>query len=170
MSCSNYCFLTCLQISQETSKVVCYSHLVKNFPKFFVIHTVKSFSVVNEAEVDVFLEFSCFFNDPLDASNLISGSSAFSKTSLHICNFSVHVLLKPSLKNLDEWYHKDHCNENLLDCPNFSSYGNPFLFFLPLKSINYHWQICSTMNNYPKLGQFQSLGIRKFFYQVIGYV
>ena len=76
--------------------------LFKNFPEFVVIHTVKSFSVVNEADIYVFLEFSCFFYDPTDVDHLISGSSAFAKTSLHSWNFSVHVLLKPSLKNLDE--------------------------------------------------------------------
>ena len=81
MSGSNCCFLTCIQISQETGKVGWYSHLLKNFPQSAVIHTVKGFSVVNEA--DVFLEFSCFFDDPTDVGNLISGSSAFSKSSLN---------------------------------------------------------------------------------------
>ena len=78
--------------------MVWYSHLFKNFPQFVVIHTVKGFGIVNKAEVDVFLEFSCFFNDSTDAGNLISGSSAFSKTSLNIWKFSVHILLKPSLE------------------------------------------------------------------------
>ena len=111
------------------------------FHSFLVIHTVESFSVVNEAEVDFFfcLKCPCSFYCPMDVGNLISGSSTFSKTSLHIWNFSVHLLLKPSLKNLDGWDHKDHCSENLFDCSNFFSYGNSFLFFLPLKSINYHW-------------------------------
>ena len=76
MSGSNCCFLTCIQISQEAGKVVWYSHLLKNFPQFVVIHIVKGFSVINEAEVDVFLEFFCFFCDPVDVGNLISGSSA----------------------------------------------------------------------------------------------
>ena len=76
--------LTCIQISQEAGKVVWYSHLLKNFPQFVVIHTVKGFGVVNKTEVDVFLEFSRFFNDPADVGNLISGSSAFSKSSLNI--------------------------------------------------------------------------------------
>ena len=80
------------------------SHLFKNFPQFVVIHTVKGFSVVNEAEVDVFLEFSCFFYDPTDGGNLISGSSAFSKPSLNIWKFSVHVLLKPSLENFEFYF------------------------------------------------------------------
>ena len=82
MSGSNCCFLTCIQVSQETGKMVWYSHLMKNFPQFIVIHTVKGFRVVNEA--DVFLEFSCFFYDPGDVGNLISGSSGFSKPSLNI--------------------------------------------------------------------------------------
>ena len=85
---------------------VWYSYLFKNFPKFIVIHTVKSFSIVNEAEVDVFLEFSCFFYDPMDVGNLISGSPTFSKSSLNIWNFSVQVLLKPTLENFE---HYDEC-------------------------------------------------------------
>ena len=88
-----------MQISQEAGKVVLYSHLLKNFPQFVVIHTVKGFGIVNKAEVDVFLELSSFFNDPADVGNLISGSSAFSKSSLYIWNFLVHVLLKPSLED-----------------------------------------------------------------------
>ena len=80
--------------------MVWYSHLLKNFPQFAVIHTVKGFGIVNKAEVDVILEFSCFFDDPTDAGNLISGSSALSKSSLKIWNFMVHVLLKPRLENL----------------------------------------------------------------------
>ena len=85
MSSSNCCCLACIQVSQETSEVIWYSHLFKNFPQFIVIHTVKGFSVVNEAEVYVFLEFSCFLYEPVNVGNLISGSSAFSKTSL--CNW-----------------------------------------------------------------------------------
>ena len=83
MSSSNCGFLTCIQISQEAGQVVWYSHLSQNFPQFIVIHTVNGFGIVNKAEIDVFLELSCFFNDPVDVSNLISGSSAFSKTSLN---------------------------------------------------------------------------------------
>ena len=79
--------------------MVWYSHLCKNFPQFIVIHTVKGFGIVNKAEIDVFLELSCFFNDPSDVGNLISGSSAFSKTSLNMWKFTVHVLLKPGLEN-----------------------------------------------------------------------
>ena len=103
MSGSNFCFLTCVQISQEADKVVWYSHLFQNFPQFVVIHTVKGFSVVNEAEVDV-LEFSCFLNDPTYVSDLISGSSAFSKSSLNIWKFLVHILLKPSLENFEHYF------------------------------------------------------------------
>ena len=84
MSVSNCCFLTCIQISQEAGQVVWYSHLLQNFPQFVVIHIVKGFGILNEAEVDVFLELSCFFNDPTDVGNLIFGSSAFYKSSLNI--------------------------------------------------------------------------------------
>ena len=79
--------------------MVWYSHLLKNFPQFVVIHTVKGFGIVNKAEVGVFLELSCFFNEPLDVGNLTSGSSAFSKSSLNIWKFMVHVVLKPVLEN-----------------------------------------------------------------------
>ena len=92
MSSSNCCFLTCIQISQEVGRVVWYSHLLKYFLQFVVIHTVKDFGMVNKAEVEVFLELSCFFHDPADVGNLISGSSAFSKTSLNIRKFTVHIL------------------------------------------------------------------------------
>ena len=105
MSSSNCHFLTCVQISQEASKVGWYSHLFKNFPQFVVIHTVKGFGIVNKAEIDVLLEISCFFfHDPADVGNLISGSSAFSKTSLNIRKFMVHVLLKPGLENFEHYF------------------------------------------------------------------
>ena len=84
--------------------MVWYSHLFKNFPQFVVIHTVKSFGIVNEAEVDVFLELSCFFDNPVDVVNLISGSSAFSKSRLNIWKFTVHVLLKPGLENFEHYF------------------------------------------------------------------
>src|SRR5574337_990217 len=100
MSSSNCCFLTCIQISQEAGQVIWYSHLFQNFPQFVVIHTVKVFGMVHKARVDVFLELSCFFSDPVDVGSLISGSSAFSKTSLNIRKFTVHILLKPGLENL----------------------------------------------------------------------
>ena len=89
MSSSNCCFLTCIQVSQEAGQVVWYSHLLKNFLQFIVIHTVKGFGIVNKAEIDVFLKLSCFFDDPADVGNLISGSSAFSKTSLNIWKFTL---------------------------------------------------------------------------------
>ena len=81
------------------------SHLLKNnFPQFVVIYTVKSFSTINKGEIDVFLEFSCFFDDPVDVGNLISGSSAFSKSSLNIWKLSVHILLKPGLENFENYF------------------------------------------------------------------
>ena len=101
MSSSNYCCLTCIKVFQEACKVLLYSHLLKNFPQFVVIPTVKGFSIVNEAEIDVFLEFFCFFYDLMDVGNLLSGSSVFYKPSLNIWKFSVHILLKPSLKDFE---------------------------------------------------------------------
>ena len=92
---SSCCFLT--------GKVVWYSHLFKNFLQFVVMHTVKRFSIVNETEVDFFLEFSCFFYDPTDVGNMISGSSSFSKSSVYIWKFSVHIQLKPSLKDFEHY-------------------------------------------------------------------
>ena len=101
MSSSNCCFLPCRQISHESGQVVWYSHLFQNFQQFVVIYTVKGFGVVNKAQIDVFLELSCFFNDPVDVGNLISGSSAFSKSSLSIM---VHVLLKPGLEIFEHYF------------------------------------------------------------------
>ena len=94
MPSSNCCFLTCIQVSQEAGQVVWYSHLLKNFPQFVVSHTVKGFGVINKADVDVFWYSLAFFDDPVDIGNLISGSSAFSKSSQTIWKFMVHVLLK----------------------------------------------------------------------------
>ena len=104
MSGSNCCFLTCIQISQEAGQVVWYSYLFKNFPQFVVIHTVKGFGIINKAKVDVFLELSCFFYDPMNFGNLISYSSAFSKPSLYIWKFSAHVRLKPRLENFEDYF------------------------------------------------------------------
>ena len=104
MSSSNFCFLSCIQISQEAGKVVWYSHLFKNFPQLVLTHTVKGFGIVNKAENDVFLEHSCFFDDLMDVGNLISGSSAFSKTSLNIWKIMVHVLLTPVLENFEHYF------------------------------------------------------------------
>ena len=98
ISGSNCCFWTWIQ---ETRKVVWYSHLFKNFPQFIVIHIVKGFGIINKAEIDVFLELSCFFDDPADVGNLISGSSVFFKFSLCVWEFLVHILLKPSLKDFE---------------------------------------------------------------------
>ena len=109
MSDSDSCFLTCIQVSQEADKVVWYFCLFKTFPQFVVIHAVTGFSVVNEV-VNVFLKFSCFFYDPTDVANLISGSSASSESSLYIWKFSVHILLKPSLKDF-EYYLASMGNE-----------------------------------------------------------
>ena len=84
--------------------MVWYFHLFQNFPHFVVIHIVKGFAIVNKAEIDIFLELSCFFDDPMDVGNLISGSSAFSKSSLNMWKFTVHVLLKPGLENFERYF------------------------------------------------------------------
>ena len=112
MSSSNSCFLTCIQVSQEAGQVVWYYHLFQNFPQFVVIHTVKGFGIVNQAEIGGFLELFCFFNDPVDVGNLISGSSAFSKTNLNIWKFTVQELLKPGLENFKHHFTSmwDECN------------------------------------------------------------
>ena len=125
MCSSNCCFLTCIQVSQEAGQVVWYSHLFQNFPYFIVIHTVKCFSIVNKAEIDVFLELSCFFHDPADVGNLISGSSAFPKTSLNIWKFMVHVLLKPGFENFEHYFSSmwDDCSCVVV----WAFFGNAFL-------------------------------------------
>ena len=92
MSSSHCCFLTCIHISQEAGQVIRHSHLLKNFSQFVVIHTVKGFGIVNKAEIDVFLELSCFFHDPAGVGSLISGSPAYSKTSLNIWKFTVTLV------------------------------------------------------------------------------
>ena len=109
MSSSNCCFLTCIQISQDAGQGVWYSHLFQNFPQFIVIHTVKGFGIVNKAEIDVFMELSCFFSDPAEVGNLLSGSSAFSKTNLNIWKFTVRILLKPGLENFEHYSARDEC-------------------------------------------------------------
>ena len=93
-----------MQVSQEAGQVVWYSHVFQNFPQFVVIHTVNGLGIVNKVEIDVFLELSCFFDNPVGVGNLISGSSAFSKTSLNIRKFTVHVLLKPGLENFEHYF------------------------------------------------------------------
>ena len=140
MSGSNCCFLT--------GPVVWYSHLFKNFPQFIVIHTVKGFGIVNKAEY-VFLEFSCFFDDPTDIGNLISDSYAFLKTSLNIWKFTIHVLLKPGLENFEHYFASvwDECN-----CLVVSMFFGiaflwdwnenwPFPFLWPLLSFQICWRI-----------------------------
>ena len=153
MSSSNCCFLTYIQISQEAGKVVWYSHLFQNFPQFDVVHTVKGFGIVNKAEVDVFLELSCFFDDPTDVANLISCSSAFSKSSLNIWKFSVHVVLKPGWENFEHYFTRmwDDCNCAVV----WAFFGIallwnwnenwPFPVLWPLLSFQICWHIeCST--------------------------
>ena len=110
MSSSNCCFLTCIPVSQEADQVVWYSHLFKNFPQWW--STVKDFSIVNEAEGDVFLKFSCFFYAPTDVGNLISGSSSFSKSTMNIWKFMVQILLKLGLENSEHYFASlwDECN------------------------------------------------------------
>ena len=112
MSSFKCCFLTCIQISQEAGQVVWYSHLFKKFPQFVVVHTVKSCGLVSKAEVDVFLELSCFTDDPMDVGSLTSGSSAFCKSNLNIWKFTVHILLKPGLENFEHCFTSvwDGCN------------------------------------------------------------
>ena len=132
MSSSNCCFLTCIQVSQEAGQVVWYSHLLQNFPQFIMIHIVKSSGIGNKAEIDVFLELSCFFDDPVNVGNLISVSSAFSKTNLNIWMFPVHVLLKPGLENFEHYFTSvwDECNCSVI----WAFFGIPFLW-----DCNEHW-------------------------------
>ena len=145
MSSSNCCFLTCIQVSQEAGQVVWYSHLFQNFPHFAVIHTNKGLGIVNEAEIDVFLELSCFFDDPEDVGNLISGSSAFSKINLKIWKITVNVLLKPDLENFKHYFTSmwDECNcEVIWAFFNIAFFGDwneywPFPVLWPLLSFSY---------------------------------
>ena len=96
--------MTCIQVSQEAGKVVWYSCLFQNFPQFVVIHTVEGFGILNEAKVGVFLELYSFFHDPVVVGNLISVSSAFSKSSLNIWKFSIHILVKSDLENFEHYF------------------------------------------------------------------
>ena len=116
LSSSDCCFLTCIQVSQEVGQVLWYSHLFQNFPQFVVINTVKGFGIVTKAEIDVFLELSCFFNDPVDVSNLISALSDFSKSSLNIRKFMVHILLKHGLENFEHYFTSMFSSVQLLSC------------------------------------------------------
>ena len=126
MTSSNSCFLSCIQVSQEEGQVVWYSHLFQNFPQFIVTYTVKGFGIVNKAEIDVFLGLFCFFYDLPDVGNLISGSSAFSKTSLNIWKFMVHVLLKLGLENFKRHFTRvwDECNSAVV----WAFFGSAFLW------------------------------------------
>ena len=156
-ACSMYSsgcwFLTCIQVSQEAGQVVWHSHLLKNFPQFTVIHTVTGFDIVKKAEIDVFLELSCFFDNPVDAGNLISGSSAFSKTSLNIWNFTVHIQLKAGLENFEHYFASvwDECNcvvvwafSGIAFLWDWNENG-PFPVLWPLLSFQICWHIeCST--------------------------
>ena len=112
MSSSICYFLICIQVYQVAGQVVWYSHLFKNFPQLIVIYTVKGFAIVNKAEINDILELSFLFGDPAHVGNLISGSSAFCKTSLNIWKFTVHVLLKPDVENFEHYFTSvwDECN------------------------------------------------------------
>src|SRR5574341_1527482 len=134
MSSSNCCFLTCIQVFQEADQVVWYSLLLQSFPQFIVIHTVKGFDIVNKAEIDVFLELSCFFHDPVDVGNWISGSSAFSKTCLNIRKFTVPILLKPGLENF-EHYLFSYLLETQLEVDEFRSFFNTILFHVLIQGL-----------------------------------
>ena len=148
MSSSNCCFLTCILVSQDGGQVVWYSHLLKNFPQFIVIHEVKGFGIVNKAEidVDVFLELSCFFDDPSDVGNLISGSSAFSKSSLNIWKFMVHILLKPGLENFEYYFTSvwDECNCAVV----WAFFGITFLWDW---NENWHFPVLWPLLSFPNL-------------------
>ena len=146
MSSSNCCFLTCVQISQKAGQVVCYCHLLKNFPEFVVVHTVKGFGTVNKAEVDVSLELSCFFDDPTDVGSLISDSSAFSKSSLNIWKFIVSVLLKPGVENFEHYFTSvwDECNYTVV----WAFFG--IVFFCDW-SVNWLFPVLWPLLNFPNL-------------------
>ena len=147
MCSSNCCFLTCIQVSQEAGQVVWYSYLFQNFPQFFfVIHTVKDFGIVSKAEIDVFLEISCFFDDPADVGILISGSSAFFKTSLDIWNFIVHVLLRSGLENFKHYFTSmwDECNCAIV----WTFFG---IAFLCEWNENWHFPVLWLLLNFPNL-------------------
>ena len=154
MSGFNCCFLTCIEISQEAGQVVWYSHLL-NFLKFVVIHTVKGFGLVTKAEVDYFLELSCFFYDPTDVGNLASGSSALSKTRLNMWKFSVHILLKPGLENFEHYFVSvwNECNCAIVwTCFGIAFLGDwnenwpfPFLFRYRNKCYSEHWVLSTNL-------------------------
>ena len=146
MSSSNYCFLTYIQISQEAGQVIWYSHLFQNFPQFVVIHTVKGFGRVTKAEVDVFLELSCFFDDSVNVGNLISSSSAFCKTSLNIWKFTVHILLKPGLEDFEQYFASmwDECSCVVV----WTFFGIAFLWYW---SENWSFPVLWPLLSFPNL-------------------
>ena len=149
MSCSNCCFLNCIQLSQEAGQVVSYDHLFQNFPQFIVIHTVKGFGILNKAEADVFLELSCFFNDPMNVGNLISSSSASSKSRLNVWKFTVHVLLKPGLENFEHYFTSmwDECNCAIVWALSFFGIGMKTDLFQSCGSIARPNMECSIARN-----------------------
>ena len=146
MSSSNCCFLTCIQVSQEVGLMVWYSHLFQNFRQFIVIHTVKGFCIVNKAEIDVFLELSCFFDDPVNVGSLISSSSAFSTSILNSWNFIVHVPLKPGLENFEHYFTSmwDECN-----CAVFWTFF--FIVFLWDRNENWPFPVLWPLLSFPNL-------------------
>ena len=145
MSIFNCCFVTCTQVSQEAGKVVWYSYLFQNFPQLVRIHTVKGFGIVHKAEVDIFLEL-LLFQWSNDVSNLTSGSSAFSKSSLYIWKFSVHVLVKPTLKDFEHYlasmWNKHNCTIV------WTLFGIPFLCNW---NENWHFPVLGPLLNFPNL-------------------
>ena len=147
---STCCFLTCIQISQEAGQVVWYSHLLRNFPQFVVIHKVKGFAVVNKAKVDVFLELSCFFDDPTDVGNLISDSSAFSKSSLNIWKFLVYILLKPGSENFEDYFARVWDKGNCVVVWTF--FGIAFLWDW---NENWHFPVLCPLLSFPDLLEYQ---------------
>ena len=143
---SNCCFLNCIPVFQEAGQVVWYSHLFQNFPQFIVNHTVKGFGIVNKAEIDVFLELSCFFNDPAVVGNLISSSSAFSKSNLNIWKFMVHILLKDGLENFKHYFTSrwDECNCAVV----WTFFGIAFLWDW---NENWHFPVLWPLLSFPNL-------------------
>ena len=146
MSSFNCCFLTCIQVSQEACQVVSYSYLFQNCPQFIVIHTVKGFGIVIKAEIDVFLELSCFLNNPVDVGNFVSGSSTVFKSSLNIWKFMVHVLLKPGLENFEHYFTSmwDEC-----DCAVICAFFG--MAFLWNWNGNWHFPVLWPLLSFPNL-------------------
>ena len=145
--------MTSIQVSQETDKVVWFFYLFKNFPQFVVLHIVKGFSIINKAEVDVFLELSCFFCDSVDVGNLISGSSAFSKSSLYIWKFLVYLPLKPNLKDFEHYLDSTWNEHNCMAVWTFFEivllwdWNDFFQFYVHWWVFQICWHIkCSTFN------------------------